>query len=98
MVGGWAVVRVSAPPGGVGVGWAGRGDADRRVFAVAIVFVARVGASFMAVVQLLPPSDPHDKKALRLNLDETAVCLFQGGGRGNIFVEKRGPCMSERVP
>jgi hypothetical protein len=25
---------------------------------------------------------------LRLNLDETAVCLFQGGGRGNIFVEK----------
>ena len=64
VVGGWAVVRVSAPPGGVGVGWAGRGDADRRVFAVAIVFVARVGASFMAVVQLLPPSDPPRQESL----------------------------------
>ena len=32
---------------------------------------------------------PPRKQILRLNLDETSVCLFQGNGRGNVFVAKR---------
>jgi len=28
------------------------------------------------------------QKVLRLNLDETGVCLFQGGGKGNVFIAK----------
>ena len=31
------------------------------------------------------------RRLLRLNLDESAVCLFQGGGRGNIFLAKHEP-------
>ena len=32
---------------------------------------------------------PADKEALRLNLDETSICLFQGGGKGNVFISKK---------
>ena len=32
---------------------------------------------------------PPGKEVLRLNLDETSVCLFQGSGRGNVFVSKK---------
>ena len=32
---------------------------------------------------------PLGKQVLRMNLDETAVCLFQGGGRGNLFISKK---------
>ena len=31
---------------------------------------------------------PAGRRPLRLNLDETAICLFQGGGKGNVFVTK----------
>ena len=31
---------------------------------------------------------PANKKALRVNMDETGVCLFQGHGRGNIFLAR----------
>ena len=32
---------------------------------------------------------PPGKKLLRVNFDETAVCLFQGKGKGNMFIAKR---------
>lgn len=32
---------------------------------------------------------PADRVILRVNLDETAVCLYQGGAKGNIFIGKR---------
>ena len=32
---------------------------------------------------------PPGQRVLRLNLDETSICLFQGGGRGNVFVSKK---------
>lgn len=32
---------------------------------------------------------PDGKSVLRVNLDETAVCLFQGGSKGTIFTGKR---------
>ena len=33
------------------------------------------------------------KETLRVNLDETSICMFQGASRGNIFVSKREePC------
>ena len=32
---------------------------------------------------------PTGKAVLRVNLDETSVCLFQGGGKGTVFVQKR---------
>ena len=32
---------------------------------------------------------PADKRILRLNIDETSVCLFQGSGRSNVFVSKK---------
>ena len=28
------------------------------------------------------------RRILRMNLDETSLCLFQGGGRGNVFISK----------
>lgn len=31
---------------------------------------------------------PAGRRALRINVDETAICLFQGGGRGNVFLNK----------
>ena len=31
---------------------------------------------------------PSDKRVLRLNLDETSVCLFQGSRFGNLFTNK----------
>ena len=31
---------------------------------------------------------PGDKRVLRLNLDETSVCLFQGSRFGNLFINK----------
>ena len=33
---------------------------------------------------------PAGKAFLRINLDETSVCLFQGGGKGTVFVKKSG--------
>ena len=41
---------------------------------------------------------PPAKTALRVNMDETAICLFQGGGRGNIFVSKADPRAFQNVP
>ena len=32
------------------------------------------------------------RRLLRINVDETAVCLFQGGGRGNVFLTKGEEC------
>lgn len=32
---------------------------------------------------------PPGKEPLRLNLDETSICLFQGSGRGNVFISKK---------
>jgi hypothetical protein len=32
---------------------------------------------------------PPAKEVLRLNLDETSVCLYQGDVRGNVFVSKK---------
>ena len=32
---------------------------------------------------------PAQKRPLRINFDETSVCLFQGHGAGNIFIAKR---------
>ena len=32
---------------------------------------------------------PADKVALRINMDETSVCLFQGAGKGVVFVDKK---------
>ena len=34
---------------------------------------------------------PVGKTALRINLDETAICLFQGDGKGNVFMSKTCP-------
>ena len=31
---------------------------------------------------------PAGRRVLRINWDETAVCLFEGGGRGNVFFAK----------
>lgn len=31
---------------------------------------------------------PPEKIALTINMDETAICLFQGGAKGNLFVKK----------
>ena len=31
---------------------------------------------------------PSGKRPLRVNIDETALCLFQGGGKGTVFVSK----------
>ena len=32
---------------------------------------------------------PAGKRALRVNLDETAICVFQGGGaKGNVFIDR----------
>ena len=40
---------------------------------------------------------PCGKRVLRVNFDETAVCLFQGGGRGNVFVSKTGAAAVQKV-
>ena len=32
------------------------------------------------------------RRLLRINVDETAICLFQGGGRGNVFLKKAEDC------
>lgn len=34
---------------------------------------------------------PNGKAVLRVNLDETSICLFQGAGKGAVFVQKRRP-------
>lgn len=34
---------------------------------------------------------------LRINFDETAICLFQGAGRGNVFVRKSPAAMVQNV-
>ena len=31
---------------------------------------------------------PRGKKSLRINYDETSICFFQGGARGNLFISK----------
>ena len=40
---------------------------------------------------------PTTKKVLRLNLDETSTCLYQGSAKGNIFVS-RGRRPTQAVP
>ncbi len=40
---------------------------------------------------------PVGKTLLRVNTDETAICLFQGGGKGNVFVS-RGEAAAQHVP
>ena len=34
---------------------------------------------------------PGGKQLLRINMDESAVCLFQGRGRGNVFLKRYEP-------
>ena len=41
---------------------------------------------------------PESKALLRVNMDETAICLFQGGGKGNVFVSKRDQTAVQNVP
>ena len=41
--------------------------------------------------------NPPNKKVLRMNLDETSVCLFQGEGRGTVFCHK-GKFQRDRTP
>jgi hypothetical protein len=38
---------------------------------------------------------PAGKSLLRINLDETSVCLFQGGGRGTVLFNKRKQPLAE---
>ena len=40
---------------------------------------------------------PPGRRTLRVNFDETAVCLFQGAGRGNVFLRKSDPAV-QHVP
>ena len=40
---------------------------------------------------------PPGKRVLRVNFDETAICLFQGAGRGNVFLAKTDPAV-QHVP
>ncbi len=40
---------------------------------------------------------PAEKKALRINMDETSICLFQGGARGNAFLSKDEPRPTEML-
>ena len=35
---------------------------------------------------------PDGKSLLRINLDETAICLFEGDVKGTVFASKRRPC------
>ena len=41
---------------------------------------------------------PAGKRALRVNMDETAICLFQGGGRGNVFLSKTDHTVVQNIP
>ena len=38
------------------------------------------------------------KTSLTINLDETSICLYQGGGKGNIFVSKKRMAAGETEP
>ena len=38
------------------------------------------------------------KRVLRINMDETAVCLFQGHGRGNLFLSNTDRAAVQNVP
>ena len=52
----------------------------------------------MATWQLynyLLTSIPAGKRVLRINLDETSICLFQGRVKGNVFVSKREPRIAQ---
>ena len=40
---------------------------------------------------------PPGVRPLRINFDETAVCLFQGGGPGNLFLSKTDPCAAQHA-
>ena len=33
-----------------------------------------------------------------MNMDETAICLFQGGGKGNVFLAKTDPAAVQNIP
>ena len=37
------------------------------------------------------------KRVLRLNLDETSLCFFQGNRKGNVFISKKEPSAAQRV-
>ena len=39
-----------------------------------------------------------NKRVLRINMDETAVCLFQGHGRGNLFLTNTERAAVQNVP
>ena len=41
---------------------------------------------------------PAGKRALRVNMDETAICLLQGGGRGNVFLSKTDQTVVQNIP
>ena len=41
---------------------------------------------------------PVGKTSLTINLDETSICLYQGGGKGNIFVSKQKMAAGETEP
>ena len=40
---------------------------------------------------------PEGKVLLKINLDETSICLFQGEGKGNILLSKKRPLEGEAV-
>jgi hypothetical protein len=41
---------------------------------------------------------PAGKRILRINLDETAICLFQGDAKGNVFLSKTDPAAVQNIP
>ena len=74
-------------PGAIAFGRARR-DVFGRVFRVAAVVLCKAKAVWKWY-NYVSGAVPPNKQVLRLNLDETSVCLFQGNGKGNIFVTKK---------
>lgn len=60
-----------------------------------VLGVGRVGGEARACWQwwnYLHAQAPDGKSVLRINLDETAICLFEGDVKGTVFATKRRPC------
>ena len=87
----YRAVHKSGPPGG---------PLLRTAFRPILFFLAQAGAVWhwwnFAVSRV-----PAGKRVLRLNLDETSVCLFPGTAKGTIMVKKRrldaGPEVAQRM-
>ena len=41
---------------------------------------------------------PPGKTPLRINFDETSICLFQGGGKGTVFMSRKQHRPKQKVP